>query len=119
MKKAVAALCVLLGTPALAGGPRDAASGWAITNVAVSTTTVTAIPTTALAGRFHAVIQNLSPLYVLYIGTSTAMTRTNSYAVSPSSDTLELPLPKGLTIYGLGEATEGSGTVDVRIIQFK
>lgn len=116
MRKGLIAVLLMVSSIAFADG---VAKLWKVSNVAVSTTTPTAIPTTALSGRYKAVIQNASVNYALYVGTSTLMTTANSFIVSSGSGTLEVPIPQGLSIFGLGAANETSGTVDVRLIEYK
>lgn len=116
MKLWILGLC-FLASPVFALGDK-AASGWSVKNVSVSTTTVTAIPATALTGRYKAVVQVLSA-FDLYIGTSTSLTASTAFVVLKSSGSIELPIPQGLTIYGLGQANASVGTVDVRIIEYK
>lgn len=96
-----------------------AASAWSVKNVSVSTTTVTAIPTTALTGRSKIIVQNLDSAFDLYIGTSTSMTTSNGFVVTKASSTLELPVPQGLAVYGIGQANGTSANIDVRIIEYK
>lgn len=117
MKKLIVLLLAFSGT-AFAVGDK-AASGWSVKNVAVSTKTVTAIPTTALTGRYKIFLENMDSTFGLYIGSSTAMTTADGYFVQKGSTTVELPLPQGLTVYGIGESNESTGTIVVRIIEVK
>lgn len=113
----VSGFCLLVASVGWGVGDK-AARDWTIKNVSVSTTTVTAIPTTALSGRYKIVVQSLDAFDV-YIGTSTAMTASTGFVLLKSSASIELPIPEGLTVYGLGIANATKGTLDVRIIEYK
>ena len=81
--------------------------------------TPTAIPTTALTGRYKMVIQNANASFNLYIGTSSAITFSNAFAVIKNSTTIELPLSQNVPLFGLGEPNASTGTIDTRVIEYK
>ena len=122
MKKLLLALLFLSGA-AHAIDVRESACDWSITVVSVSTTTATAIPTTAFSGRYKAEVQNTNVTYKVYIGTHSAMTTsTASYEIGTSTSvqsSMAIPLPSGKSIYGLGEANGASGTLTIRVIEYK
>lgn len=119
MRSVIISLACLL-TAGLAWGQGDkAATGWSVANVSVSTTSVTALPTTALVGRYKILIQNTNSTFDLYVGTSSALAASTGFVVLKGSSTLELPTPQGLSIFGLGAANATVGSLDVRIIEFK
>lgn len=118
--KTVLLAIIISSLPSIGAAIGDrAVRDWNVSTVSVSTTTPTAIPTTAFSGRYKAIVQNLDPNFDLFIGTSAVMTTALGFVVPKSSGTIELPIPAGVVIYGLGEANATRGTLSTRIIEYK
>jgi hypothetical protein len=113
---------VLLATPIYsATGVKESATGFVASAVSISSNSATAIPATALAGRFKVIIQNTGT-YDVYIGSHSGVTTANGFLVSASTagyhSKLEFPVPSGKTIYGLAESHH-SGSATIRILEIK
>jgi len=122
--KRIFLLLMLAATPLRAWlGVREEVGGCTMGAVSVSTTTPTAIPTTALSSRNQLTLINTSPLYDLAIGTSSAVTFATGFIVSTSTDSatsrLQIRLPYDQAIYGLGQANTTTSTIDVRYLECK
>lgn len=92
-----------LSTPAFAWFSSDQPASTVKTNVvAVSSTAVSALPATALAGRNEVRVQNPSN-YDLCIGTHTvaSVLKVAGYLVLHSSGTATVPFPSDLPVYGI------------------
>ena len=85
-------------------------SGSVLPTAVTVTTTATAIPATALAGRRAMMVRNNGSVTV-YLGDST-VTSTNGFPLSPGEEkSYELGPP--VTLYGI----TASGTADVRVLE--
>ena len=98
------------------------ARDWKTSAVTVSSTTVTAIPTTPLSGRYRIIIENTNSTQDLSISTSSVMTYAAGFIVTDTAEdnpsVITLPLKEGTTVYGLSQAG-ATASVDVRIIELK
>lgn len=124
MRKYLIAFAAILATGYLfaATEVKEIAKDWMVTAVSVSTTTVTAIPTSVLSGRYKVVVENADPTFDVSIGTYSAFTYANGFIIHSTTSTFPtqvFPLPSFYPIYCLGQATTVQGTVSVRIIEFK
>lgn len=122
MKKLIFALCLAVSPAYAATDVREIGAGCTSGNVAVSTTSPTAIPTTALSGRYRILIYNNDAAFDLAIGTHSAIAFASSFLVknstSPAS-VVDIRLPSGMALYGLGTSNATRGTIDVRYLECK
>jgi len=123
MKK-IFCLLMIAGSPLHAWqSVRDEVGSCTTGAVSVSTTTPTAIPTSALSSRNQITLINTDPTYDLAIGTSSAITYASGFIVTNSTDhataRLQFRLPYDQAIYGLGQANAAAGTINVRYLECK
>lgn len=120
MKKIIFGVLFLVSANIFAA---EVAKDWLVTSVSVSTNTVTLIPTTALSGRTRVIVQNNDANFDISIGTFSTFTYGNGFIITNStaaaSSKLDLNLPSGIVIYGLGQAQSTRGTLTAHILEVK
>jgi hypothetical protein len=93
-------------------------------SVSVSTTNPTAIPTTALSGRYRIDLINYDGTYDISIGTFSTFTFAKGFIItstttSAATSTINMRVPSGFAIYGLGASNTVRGTVNIRYLECK
>lgn len=124
MKKMFFALLFMASTLYAATDVRELSKDCVTGAVSVSTTTPTAIPTTALSGRYKITVQDYDGTYDLAIGTHSAVTFAAGFIVTSTTTAQAMSdrtiyFPSGKTLYGLGAANTVRGTVNVRYMECK
>lgn len=107
---------------------REVARNWAVASVDIGTNNARAIYATDtsanLSGRYRIVIENTHGIYDVSLGTHNAFTYATGWILksTPTASGLgmvDLPLPSGTTVYGLGQANALSSSVTVKVMEFK
>ena len=126
MKRKLLFIASLLTTNCFAATEiKEVARDWAVGAVSVSTNTVGAITATGVnfSGRYQIRIINTDNIYDISIGTHSAFTYAGGFIVTNSTDAatsiVTLPLNSGTTVYGLGQANSGLGSINIRVLEFK